>query len=78
VRRVYLLVQTTRDGDELTTMAFASREAAEAKRERLYSSPPGGVSIEAALGVAFFVREMRIEDDAVGEDGAWHPVKERK
>jgi len=63
MKRVYLLVQTTRDGDELTTMAFSSREAAEAKVASLRTAPKGGVSMEAALDVTFLVREMRVIDE---------------
>jgi len=63
VKRVYLLVQTTRDGDELTTMAFASRVLAEAKVVSLRTAPEGGVSVETALDVTFFVREMRVIDE---------------
>lgn len=63
MKRIYLLVQTTRDGDELTTMAFASRATAEAKCANLKTAPEGGVSVESVLDVLFFVREMRVVED---------------
>jgi len=63
VKRVYLLVQTTRDGDEMTTGAYASREAAEKKCQSLRTAPDGGMSVEAALDAIFFVREMRVIED---------------
>ncbi len=62
-RCVYLIVGTTRDGEELTTLAYDSREAAERKCRSLRESRGEGASVEAALDAIFFVREMRIQED---------------
>jgi len=58
MKRVYLLVHTTRDGDELTTAAYAIRETAEKKCRGLRDA-----GVEAALDAIFFVREMRVIED---------------
>lgn len=64
MKRVYLVIGTTRDGDEMTTGAYASREGAEKKCRSLRIAADGGMSVETALDALFFVREMRvIEDD---------------
>jgi hypothetical protein len=63
VKRIYLVVAATRDGDELTLLAFSSREAAETKCRSLREPRgPDAASVEAALDAVFFVREMRVQD----------------
>jgi len=64
VKYVYLIVATTRDGDEMTMFAYLDREAAEAKCAALRASRgPDALSVEAALDAVVFVRELRVQQD---------------